>query len=239
MKNLADPNCDSLRIGADCLLNKVCSIVGTRICIDFIGPDVPTTMHTQNVVLPMRSCRLDSNSSPLTVSQNPWSNVSVLDLEYAHISAPPPPFSIGDDRIACNVWKQFSTTCENSSTQNSEFSFYRSLYHEWIKESSGAGAEMPDLVFAPNAGLEAFPSWIQTLEILSQPNAPLTMFTDYCEDAIVRPFMLMKSWGAPVHHAFINPFRKPVPQPSPSNLLPAFSNGFGFLMGGKQALENS
>ncbi|KAK9827736.1 hypothetical protein WJX81_007683 [Elliptochloris bilobata] len=65
-------------------------------------------------------------------------------------------------------------------------SFARGLYHECagrLARELGTA----HLVFGPNAGLAAYPSWRPTLQLLALPDAPLAaFFTDFCEEAALR-----------------------------------------------------
>ncbi|XP_024383941.1 uncharacterized protein [Physcomitrium patens] len=105
---------------------------------------------------------------------------------------------------------------------------WRGFYHDRHAELG----RNPDLIFAANAGIAAFPSWHPTLELIVSLNVP-ALFTDYCEEAAVLA-------TETIHHVIrgkhpdlefpvqVNPFRQPL---SPTNKdldLPTFSNAFVF-----------
>ena len=84
----------------------------------------------------------------------------------------------------------------------------------------------PDLVFAPNAGVAAYPrEWKQTLQVVKATNAALCI-TDYTHEATHQAETLLRDAGLMVtHSAQANPWRKPAASPS-GCALPAFSNGW-------------
>jgi hypothetical protein len=107
-----------------------------------------------------------------------------------------------------------------------------------------------DCVFAANAGLPVYPSWLPTLQRLASeaPASTCTstsqqrdqqhggaaatpvVFTDYCEEAAVKAQVLATQLlGRPFSLApRLNPFRCPAPTHSHGTLLPACSNAFLF-----------
>lgn len=173
-------------------------------------------------------------SVPRSTSQWKPATVKYLNLEYAQIDAPSPMISINRDGEggAASVWDRFLEGKSSGAQFTPGITLHRRTYHDWIQDKAvDAVSQMPDLVFAPNAGLEAFSSWLPTLEILCQAKAPIALFTDYCEDAVVRPYKMLEAWGARLGKAFINPFRQPLLQWDSGNALPSYSNGFGFLTG--------
>lgn len=176
-----------------------------------------------------RCCSVPSNAS-----QVKYASVQQLNLEYVHMDIPSPSISIGkcSQLGASSIWDHFLQGKSPETHFAPGLTLHRGTYHDWINHMAmKPNAQMPDLVFAPNAGLEAFSSWLPTLEILCQARAPIAFFTDYCEDAIVRPYKMLEAWGAEMGKAFINPFRQPLLQWDSGNALPSYSNGFGFIMG--------
>ena len=47
-----------------------------------------------------------------------------------------------------------------------------------------------------SAGLAAYASWAQTLNVLARPGGPVCVFTDFCEEAAVRGARLLASAAA-------------------------------------------
>ena len=84
----------------------------------------------------------------------------------------------------------------------------------------------PDLVFAPNAGVAAYPrEWKQTLQVVRDTHAALCI-TDYTHEATHQTETLLQGAGLQVTHSCqANPWRKPAASPS-GCALPAFSNGW-------------
>lgn len=99
----------------------------------------------------------------------------------------------------------------------------RGLYHEVIRN------EIPDLVFCPNAGLEVYDSWIETLQVLSIEKV-FSVFTDYTEEAIYRSSSFLNSLNLSPKHTFLNPFRCPLRTQKGGLSTQCFSDGFGFVL---------
>lgn len=117
------------------------------------------------------------------------------------------------------------------------------------KEQSWGAATAPvvggfDLVFAANAGLPAYPSWLPTLQQLLQWVPPAgaghshrgstkgvpIVFSDYCEEAAYMSGQLVEQvFGKAFTLAScLNPFRDPVPATTHGTRLPACSNAYLF-----------
>ncbi|GMH33302.1 hypothetical protein BSKO_01136 [Bryopsis sp. KO-2023] len=206
---------------------------GTRIHIDFIGPDISKELDGRQLeILPTTKSMCEKTPWPCS-----WDDLELIDYQDIDMVCPPPPFT----NEKCKP-RELTTHQSNPEIDISHqriekkigamtMSFWRGVYHDWLNNSSGLHEEskQADLVFAPNAGLEAYPSWLPTIEMLSQ-TGPFALFTDYGEEAIVRPAKMLKSWGLNVGGAFVNPFRQPLLRVDSGNVLPCYSNGFGFVM---------
>ncbi|KAI8467415.1 MAG: hypothetical protein J3K34DRAFT_523738 [Monoraphidium minutum] len=120
----------------------------------------------------------------------------------------------------------------------------------------GGLAAPPHLVFAPNAGLPAFPSWLPTLTRLLAPRAgapaagggaagsvdapetldrgagapPSFLATDYCEEAAHQSLLLLDGLapGRCDVRGAPGPFRRPPAARGHGTRLPAWGNGFVF-----------
>jgi hypothetical protein len=104
----------------------------------------------------------------------------------------------------------------------------------------------PHLVFAPNAGLPAFPSWLPSLRRVlgvgsaaagrcaasAGGRAPF-LATDYCEEAVHQSVQLLDPLapGRCTSRGALNPFRRPVPAAGHGTRLPACGNAvlFGWV----------
>lgn len=108
-----------------------------------------------------------------------------------------------------------------------QLTFRRGLYHDLCGQMQ-CDSGQPHLIFAPNAGLAAYPSWVPTLRSL--PRGVPIVFTDYCEEAALRAASMVKVLtGAPLALPLcVNPFRRPASSQGRDNALPSFSNGFMF-----------
>ena len=87
--------------------------------------------------------------------------------------------------------------------------------------------------FTTSAGLAAYPSWVPTLKLLSQQDAPPAIFTDFCEEAAVQAIRVMQAVArGPMQWIpiSVNPFRKPLSCQGRDNNLPSYSNAFMFGM---------
>jgi hypothetical protein len=126
----------------------------------------------------------------------------------------------GDGECAC---KKRDAVSKGSVTAR----LWRGLYHERYPEMGSS--RPPDLIFAANAGVAAFPSWHRTIQLIESLDVP-ALFTDYCEEAAVLAVETItrgshRSLAFPVQ---VNPFRQPL-SPSHKDLdLPTFSNAFIF-----------
>lgn len=104
---------------------------------------------------------------------------------------------------------------------------WKGFYHDVYKQV--AENFPPDIIFAPNAGVAAFPSWIPTLELINRLQIP-AIFTDYCEEAAILASRCIQEVLAcqltiPMQ---INPFRQPMTPPCKVMELPTYSNCFLF-----------
>lgn len=87
----------------------------------------------------------------------------------------------------------------------------------------------PHLVFAPNAGVPAYPQlWRRTCASLSAASQPVRLvITDYTEEAAVQTQFALHVQGLTcVSGPEVNPLRRPVCHPGSGTALPAFSNGW-------------
>ncbi|TVU39210.1 hypothetical protein EJB05_12618, partial [Eragrostis curvula] len=89
----------------------------------------------------------------------------------------------------------------------------------------------PHLIFAPNAGVAAYPSWMPTIEIIRGAGIP-AIFTDFCEEAAHLASCCISSiTGQPLRIPIqVNPFRQPISVDNSALFLPCYSNCFVFGM---------
>ncbi|KAL6896716.1 hypothetical protein ACP4OV_007288 [Aristida adscensionis] len=59
---------------------------------------------------------------------------------------------------------------------------WKGFYHERFKDIMKGKDSNPSLIFAPNAGVAAYPSWMPSIEIIKGTGIP-AIFTDFCEEA--------------------------------------------------------
>ncbi|KAI5078428.1 hypothetical protein GOP47_0006099 [Adiantum capillus-veneris] len=107
------------------------------------------------------------------------------------------------------------------------FKLWKGFYHDVYKQV--AEGFPPDIIFAPNAGVAAFPSWIPTLELIYKLQVP-SIFTDFCEEATMLALKCIQKvldceLSIPMQ---INPFRQPMTPPCKVMELPTYSNCFLF-----------
>ncbi|BBN15007.1 zinc finger MYND domain-containing protein 15 [Marchantia polymorpha subsp. ruderalis] len=102
---------------------------------------------------------------------------------------------------------------------------WRGLYHERYSELETS----PHFIFAPNAGLAAFPSWQPTLRLILSSKVP-AIFTDYCEEAadLALRSVSPACSSPPTHNVQLNPFRQPLCPRDKQLNLPTYSNCFLF-----------
>ena len=85
------------------------------------------------------------------------------------------------------------------------------------------------------AGLAAYPSWVPTVQALSEDRTS-ALFTDFCEEAAVRAEAMLSSAQGSLQALSCthNPFQSPVSCMGPDNRLPSFPNAF--LLGAGSAM---
>ena len=106
-----------------------------------------------------------------------------------------------------------------------------------------AAAALPRaaLVFAPNAGVAAYPAqWRRTAAALAAPGAPPLVLTDYTREAARSASAALRSCGLQTRGGDedgvrVNPFRRPMSSAVPAAALPAYGNGWLVLMRGRDA----
>nr|ACG42168.1 MYND finger family protein [Zea mays] len=103
--------------------------------------------------------------------------------------------------------------------------FYHERCSDILKDS------VPQLIFAPNAGVAAYPSWMPTIEMIRQTGIP-AIFTDFCEEAAHLASCCISSiTGQPLKIPIqVNPFRQPVAAENNALYVPCYSNCFVFGM---------
>lgn len=206
--------------------------------IHFISPDVPSNLAGKCKAFRLQQINADTQCAKLEMTD---SQDADLSLAYG---------DVGDDSSKQN-WElprhtlanldviTVPTQCDVSSSADSDditsglqLSFHTGCYHDVAHELQHRSAP-PDLVFGANAGLAAYPSWVPTLKLLSQQDAPPAMFTDFCEEAAVQAIRVMQAVArGPMQWIpiSVNPFRKPVSCQGRDNNLPSYSNAFIFGM---------
>ena len=102
--------------------------------------------------------------------------------------------------------------------------------------ASSAALPPAALVFAPNAGVAAYPAqWRRTAAALAQPGAPPLVLTDFTREAARSAALALRTCGLHTHGGDedgvrVNPFRRPMSSAVPAAALPAYGNGFVVLM---------
>ncbi|CAD7698714.1 unnamed protein product [Ostreobium quekettii] len=194
-----------------------CLLPAHHIRIVFVGPDVPHALDGASLLRPSPRVPLCGNvaCSCAATAREPVSDGTSRSRTPAASSVDEA--GIGD-RDAFPGWA--------GSQGSLRMDFHRGLYHDWIGGLAEEGAEQraPDLVFAANAGLEAYAGWRPSLERL-EAGVPLVV-TDYCEEAAARAGVVLGALGLRVRSVGLNPFRQPVRDRRAGNNLPSCSNGF-------------
>lgn len=222
--------------------------------LHLISPDIPNDMHgsCQTFTLQQHSASQSShiqqdNNSPDSAVQSAWDpstlnsvcshqkqavEESDLPAQHAgqhHIAVPSQKHHAAVDR---QQHPALQASEEDEKSQSLQLSFHTGCYHD-AASSLWQEHGRPDLVFGANAGLAAYTSWLPTLQLLSQDNAPPAIFTDFCEEAAYQGVRVMQhaaqgpmQW-MPIS---VNPFRSPVSCQGKHNNLPSYSNAFMFGM---------
>ncbi|KAH0469440.1 hypothetical protein IEQ34_000998 [Dendrobium chrysotoxum] len=125
-----------------------------------------------------------------------------------------------------------SCSCKSSCQQRSSLpnsvvtlKLYKGFYHEKYRDMD----THPQLVIAPNAGITAYPSWLPSIELISEMNIP-AIFTDFCEEAAFLAARCISTvTGRPLSIPIqVNPFRQPMVMEDQALYLPCYSNCFIF-----------
>lgn len=116
---------------------------------------------------------------------------------------------------------------QDQPTGSITISFLKAHWHQLRRR--------PDLVLGLNAGLAAYPSWVLTVQALSESRTP-ALFTDFCEEAAVRAEAMLSSAQGSMQAlpCTCNPFQSPVSCMGRDNRLPSFPNAF--LLGAGPAM---
>ncbi|KNA17744.1 hypothetical protein SOVF_076090 [Spinacia oleracea] len=127
-----------------------------------------------------------------------------------------------DDRD-CKCKVPSETTSSTVVTLQLFKGFYHDRFRDLIKDS------LPHLIIAPNAGVAAYPSWMETIELIRGLKTP-AVFTDYCEEAAHLAARCLSSTTScqlalPIQ---LNPFRQPMAVEDTALHLPCYSNCFLF-----------
>ena len=106
----------------------------------------------------------------------------------------------------------------------------------WQDALRSGAIEPPDLLFAPNAGVAAYPAWKDAIFVAAFAGVTIAT-SEYCEwsvemevDTYKMILQQAQQKGCAVTSTspkrFLNPFRNPGQRPFPMNLAPNHSNGF-------------
>ncbi|XP_055810211.1 uncharacterized protein LOC129880274 isoform X2 [Solanum dulcamara] len=101
--------------------------------------------------------------------------------------------------------------------------YYHGCYNDLMKGTP------PNLVIAPNAGVAAYRSWLQTIELIKEIKVP-AFFSDYCEEAcnLATSCISSVTGASPTIPIQLNPFRQPLAVEDSALFLPCYSNCFIF-----------
>ncbi|PKA60730.1 hypothetical protein AXF42_Ash006364 [Apostasia shenzhenica] len=116
-------------------------------------------------------------------------------------------------------------SCHMKSTVT--LKLHRGFYHDKCEYMDSH----PDLIIAPNAGIAAYPSWSQSIDLINKISIP-AIFTDYCEEAAFLASQCIRAvTGRPLTIPIqVNPFRQPLLMEDQALFLPCYSNCFLFGM---------
>ncbi|KMT07184.1 hypothetical protein BVRB_6g155080 [Beta vulgaris subsp. vulgaris] len=127
------------------------------------------------------------------------------------------------DDIDCKCKLSSGTSSNTDVTLRLHKGFYHDRFRDLVKDS------FPHLIIAPNAGVAAFPTWMETIELIHQLKTP-AVFTDFCEEAANLAARCLSSitccqLALPIQ---LNPFRQPMAVEDTALYLPCYSNCFLF-----------
>ena len=112
-------------------------------------------------------------------------------------------------------------------TPNANFTIQTGSYNKTLNPLFDIPGGQPDIIIGLNAGLFAYESWRNVIEVLNTHNNIIGVFTDYNEYSGVNCASL---GGKKVRESLVvNPFRQPRAMPVYSMNLPQFCNGFIYV----------
>ena len=88
------------------------------------------------------------------------------------------------------------------------------------------------MVLALNAGMPAYSTWHETIDLVAQTPGTCFAFTDFNEEAMHMAVGIIEHWLVPdrsitwLQPTIPNPFRQPLSRWSGGPALPTYSNGF-------------
>lgn len=142
----------------------------------------------------------------------------------------------GSLALASTLFEYATPSCFDASAEHRVTITWEPEHATW-QDALGSGAiEPPDLLFAPNAGVAAYPAWKNAIFVAALARVTIAT-SEYCEwsvemevDTYKMVLQQAQQSGYDVATAspnrFLNPFRNPGQRPFPWNLAPNLSNGF-------------
>ncbi|KAJ8569862.1 hypothetical protein K7X08_006439 [Anisodus acutangulus] len=123
--------------------------------------------------------------------------------------------------------ESFGPTSLQSGSSAITLKLHAGYYHDCYKDLMKGSP--PNLIIAPNAGVAAYRSWLQTIELIKEIKVP-TFFSDYCEEAcnLATSCISSVTGASPTVPIQLNPFRQPLAVEDSALFLPCYSNCFIF-----------
>ncbi|KAK3260551.1 hypothetical protein CYMTET_30502 [Cymbomonas tetramitiformis] len=154
-------------------------------------------------------------------------------LLHIHFIGPDVPRSRDSEEAATWTTPHGDLGKEAPPSGTGRVSLHHGLYHAVRSKLPEA-----DLVFAPNAGIAAYPSWLPTVDLFAAFETPF-FITDFCEEAALLAVEILTAAGVELDYQISpNPFRRPFSKRSNDNALPAYSNGFLFGRTNRQSKQD-
>ncbi|XP_064623923.1 zinc finger MYND domain-containing protein 15-like [Lineus longissimus] len=122
------------------------------------------------------------------------------------------------------VGVELSKKCDGRerTKDNVKITVHRCTYQKFFKQ----GNDKPDLAIGFNAGVGAYMTWAEALELLKDNNIP-SYFTDYCQYSCECANGPIKGLNlGEATKPIVNPFRSPIRKFCEEQTMPWYSNGF-------------
>ncbi|GFS12806.1 zinc finger MYND domain-containing protein 15-like [Elysia marginata] len=140
-------------------------------------------------------------------------------VECGHLLAP---YKLDIHLFGNEISRAVDGKCD--SLHNVSFQLHSGFYHECQLQNLA----LPDVIVGFNAGLSAYPSFMKTVQYITDKSIPFFV-TDFCSESVMHSRQSLQDFNlGTVSEATINPFHSPFRIPAPELKDMCFSNALVF-----------